>query len=378
MPGKHAPFAPSSLSRIAACPGSYKACLGLPEEQSEYAKEGTLAHSIAEAYLRNYIAGDIVERIPASTSEEMDEAVKVYTDHVRALIDEHKKDGAVGIEKSVTAVKELCWGTADAIIGQSFGTLYVIDLKYGKGIPVDPKNNLQCAAYLIGALYEHKDLMPLRAEIHIVQPRINPEPKVWAIDDVQAFVQEWRNTISDIIDAASQENPKFCPGTHCNFCKAKLRCEALKEQSKELALNDYTSNVLTVTDAPTEELVKFHEKAKAVEIFLKAVASELHTRAQNGETIPGHKLVNHTGNPTWTTDEETLVKKFRSKKLKQDDYYTRKLRTPTQLKKRLGEEFITEHAARPGKGTILVPESDKRQPVLPAKAAEDFDNEGLF
>lgn len=44
---KHAELGPSSAVRWMTCPGSVLLSRGQPEDQSEYAEEGTLAHAVA-------------------------------------------------------------------------------------------------------------------------------------------------------------------------------------------------------------------------------------------------------------------------------------------------------------------------------------------
>lgn len=366
MPGKHAPFSPSSLSRLAACPASWRASQGVPEETSEYAKEGILAHEVAEKMLS---PGESLEGI--DISEEMLNAVKIYVDHVKKYVN---SENIFMVEKRFNIVDNYCWGTADAVVVEPLGVIRVFDLKYGVGNVIDPVNNWQCAAYLLGAMYGYTDCAPfMSAEIHIVQPRVSPEPKVWVVDDPQTFVREWHDKITETIHLCLQENAAYNPGGCCQFCRARAKCPAIKEQALEIAKNDFADNILALPDLETEELIKFHTRAKQVNIFLKAVGEELFKRATNNQSIQGYKLVKNTGNLAWVTEEEELIKKFRGKKLKQEDFSTRKLKTPTQLKKLLGEKFVEEHAARPDKGLVLVHESDKRQPAELPNPQKEFD-----
>ena len=48
----HALLSPSSAYRWMQCPGSVSLCRLFPDESSEYAKEGTLAHAYA-AHIRS-------------------------------------------------------------------------------------------------------------------------------------------------------------------------------------------------------------------------------------------------------------------------------------------------------------------------------------
>lgn len=48
MPNKHAMLSASSSSRWLACPPSAQICAALPDTVTDYAREGTCAHELAE------------------------------------------------------------------------------------------------------------------------------------------------------------------------------------------------------------------------------------------------------------------------------------------------------------------------------------------
>ena len=48
MPNKHAVLSASSSSRWLACPPSAQLCAALPDTVTDYAREGTCAHELAE------------------------------------------------------------------------------------------------------------------------------------------------------------------------------------------------------------------------------------------------------------------------------------------------------------------------------------------
>ena len=53
MPDTHALLSPSSSERWISCPPSVRMSEGIEEKPSEYAAEGTAAHSLCEYKLRN-------------------------------------------------------------------------------------------------------------------------------------------------------------------------------------------------------------------------------------------------------------------------------------------------------------------------------------
>ena len=58
----HALLGPSSAARWIACPPSVKLCEQFEDVESEYAKEGSLAHEIAELKVRKLIDPGLTSR----------------------------------------------------------------------------------------------------------------------------------------------------------------------------------------------------------------------------------------------------------------------------------------------------------------------------
>lgn len=375
---EHAKYSPSSLSRVAACPGSVAHCAGRSSPESEYALEGRRAHYLAERALQHdgelrkgmklfkegIFGGDPAN--PFCPPDEMIDAIGVYVNHVRGLTAEVKR-----YEERVK-VREDLWGTADALAWEELGTLYVVDFKYGAGLPVAAVGNLQLASYALGALNALEDVPILGLEIHVVQPRSGDgDVKKWVIDEVPTWREEWTKRIEAIVSAAEAPNAPKTPGEHCRFCPGILDCPEttrLAKAANTLMTDDRIQGNLEKT--ATNTLLEFHEKGPAVKIFLNRVYDELLRRATAGVEIERHKLVDKVGNLAWKVDEKEVAKHLKSLGLKSKDFEVKKLKTPTQLKKVLGES-LSDFADRPHRGVELVHESDKR-PV--ARSTEELDD----
>ncbi len=372
MPGQHATFSPSSLKRLMACPASWKHNKGRANKSSAFASEGTLAHDLAECILTS-------KELP-DTSEfpEMAGYVQDYVNYVRST---QLFNDELWVEKKVRIFRGEVWGTVDAIVLDG-DTLNIIDLKYGMGVGVEAINNPQLAAYALGAfnfLEElkgegfHKTIKTLK--MHIFQPRVDNPVKVWEVDDPTAFGAEWHGEIKNTIHEC-KEDWYFETGSHCQFCPGKVDCPEMAKQTND-AIEKGVEGTADLTVIETADLLKFHDKADAVKQFLKAVEAEILERTMAGEQVRGWKAVQGIGNRTWSIPEEELVKKFKNQKLKQDDYYERKLKSPPQMEKtkKLDKKWIAQFVERPERGIKLVKESDKRPAILTGPVFEDTTKE---
>jgi len=136
-----------------SCPPSARLGESFEDQDSEYAKEGTLAHHIGELLLRKRWEGaDITADLEAAQvdplySGEMGECMEAYAAFVEERMSEAKTrcaDPRIFIEQTVKFDEYVPegFGTSDAII-ISDGLMDVVDLKYGKGVPVSAEGNPQ-------------------------------------------------------------------------------------------------------------------------------------------------------------------------------------------------------------------------------------------
>ena len=171
----HALLSASGSHRWLNCPPSAVAAEAYPNEGTEFTREGTLAHEVAEYVARTGVPFelDAYLREHSGCDRQMIECAEGYRDYIHEQI---KTDGAtVLLEQRVdfsTWVPD-GFGTADCIIVQD-RTITVIDYKYGQGVAVDAKENTQMMLYALGALNLLGDLFDIETvDMHIYQPRIN-------------------------------------------------------------------------------------------------------------------------------------------------------------------------------------------------------------
>lgn len=252
----HSPIGASSMHRWAACPGSIALIekladeLGVKPIESEYAKEGTLAHELAEHLLRARLGGEKINmHFVDSCPPGMLEAVNQYVDLVcnywakeysRALV-EHKFDlsphfAHLGIDG--------VYGTADFVAYcDKEKKLLVADYKHGAGIAVDVINNDQLLYYAAGAALTLN--LPVRSvELVIVQPRAlhhesGQTVRTWSIFGYE--LAEFVLFLEQRLLATKQKDAKLAHGSHCRFCPAKPHCPQLLKSFTDLAIEDFSA-----------------------------------------------------------------------------------------------------------------------------------------
>ena len=156
--GRHALLSASSSHRWLACPPSARLCENYEDTGSEYAQQGTDAHSLCEHKLKLSLGMETKDPAEGLSfyDEEMEECACGYAEYVLSLVEEAKqscKDPVVLIEQRLDFSRyvEEGFGTGDCVIIAD-GTLYIIDYKHGKGVEVSAEGNPQMMLYALGAL----------------------------------------------------------------------------------------------------------------------------------------------------------------------------------------------------------------------------------
>ena len=147
--GRHALLSASSSHRWLACPPSARLCENYEDTGSEYAQQGTDAHSLCEHKLKALLGMETADPTEGLEfyDEEMEECACGYAEYVLSLVEEAKKtcrDPVVLIEQRLDFSRyvEEGFGTGDCVIIAD-GTLYIIDYKHGKGVEVSAEGNPQ-------------------------------------------------------------------------------------------------------------------------------------------------------------------------------------------------------------------------------------------
>ena len=158
MPDKHAVLSASSSHRWLACPPSALLCAKEKDKPSEFAMQGTDAHTLCEHKLKTALGQQSKDPVEDLTffDEEMADCTDMYAQYVMEQLSAAKErcnDPIVLIEQHLDFSQWVPdgFGTGDCVIVAD-ETLTVIDFKYGVGILVDAENNPQMMCYALGAL----------------------------------------------------------------------------------------------------------------------------------------------------------------------------------------------------------------------------------
>lgn len=241
---EHSEHGASSTDRWWNCPASVALSRTLPNEESEYAKEGTRAHALAALCLDwHQDATEYVGRhvLGVEVDAEMAEHVQVYLDQCRTVIKWTAKPTNYAIERRFDLSKfgppAPMYGTAD-FVAWSAGTLYVIDLKYGQGVQVQAAGNPQLKYYALGAMLSLPDGVSVtNVKAMIVQPRAPGGPAIRSTDLDPLDLVEWSAELLQRAAATLEPDAPFVPGEWCtkSFCRARYDCKARRDAVVKVA-----------------------------------------------------------------------------------------------------------------------------------------------
>ena len=375
----HAILAPSGMHRWGHCTPSARLALSCADTGSTYAAEGTVAHALAEVRLAESLkkAGyPVITKDPTAPTDsefygrEMEDYIEGYVTAVHERV--------AGLSRPTILLEERVdfepyvpesFGTADVII-LSDGVLEVIDLKYGKGVPVDAHENWQLMLYGLGAFLRFDAVMDLTTvRMTIIQPRLDSVSTYELSAD--ALLSWAENTAQPAAQLAWAGEGEFRPGEWCRFCPAKSDCRARAEENLQLMKEEFAMPPRLSDD----EIAELLPKIEALLAWGKDVQDYAFQRALEGVKLPGWKLVEGRSKRIFT-DEGAVYRALHGAGLSDTDIYKQSLRGITELTKMLGkkrfEDLLGSFLEKPAGKPVLVPESDRR-PALEMKASPDDD-----
>lgn len=364
----------------------------IPEENSIYSEEGTLAHDLGALILRYYI-GAFAGREDSFTNEYNAKYLEVYNWYVdnypkedpKGLADamcEHAQGyalfvfqigGLILVEETLDLSRfaPLSWGSGD---GLNFfpDVIYVNDFKFGAGKKVWADDNTQLMGYALGAYLRAVEMGfdPHTVVMNIIQPRMSSEPSSAQISVTDLL--EWAaKTVAPMAQLAIAGQGAFVPGDHCQFCKARTVCAAFY---------DVIGKVSGMQDPRTmtpEQRAYILQYGDVLIKFIKAVQGDAVKRLKAREVIPGFKLIATQGDRKFV-DENAVALTLASMGYSNDEIFDPpSLKGITALEglfkpKRLFTEALGGLITRPDGNPKLVPE-DHAGTEIGTAAANAYD-----
>lgn len=234
---KHAKLPASSMERIFNCPPSVELSEGMPDIESPAAREGTHCHEVLEAEVKIRLQAfpDEAQKLRETVnnaSQEMTRHANFTANYIFRVIESLRNPDVMVEEKvSLEFLHPDAWGTLDYGILDHFGTLFILDFKYGTHL-VSPKKNLQLLFYAIGVSHLHHWNFK-RVRLIIMQPRAGTgEPVFWEIG-IQELIK-WQRQFQAAFYRVGRVQ-QFNEGAWCYFCKAKSKCPLKQGRKLEKA-----------------------------------------------------------------------------------------------------------------------------------------------
>lgn len=379
----HALLSPSSAHRWLNCPLAPRLEATLPEKPSEYAREGTVAHSVCEITAKKKFKkvkaaeyNRVIKKLKTDAvwDDEMLHTAETYVEHLTELAMEFANEPYIAFEVKVDISDYVpeAFGRCDCVM---FGgdTLIITDYKHGKGVPVSPDENPQLMLYALGALKLYKPLFGValkKVAVYIDQPRIGAyDGWTCTVDELLA----WGESVKPKAQMAFMGFGEYHAGDWCRFCRANGICKAQAEQQIG-AFDDFSAAVGNPTALLSpSEMGEVLKRGETLVSWYETVREKALESLLNGEKIPGYKVVEGHSTRCWT-DQDKALDKLQESGVDRAVIYDSVPKTLAQLEKLLGtarfKELVGEFVTKPqGKPTLAL-ETDSRKEFN--SAAADF------
>lgn len=381
---QHAILSASTAHRWLECtPSARLEELEGRDDCSVYAAEGTAAHALAEIKL-SYRFGKIGPMAYDQAlmewhdnpdyekyyNQEFEEYVNDYVNFVCNLGDEYSQDGKYYIyfefRVNFSNIVPQGFGTADTLIVTE-DTVHVVDLKFGKGVPVTAIGNPQLRLYGMGALNLFPNTKFVKTTIY--QPRL-------ASTDTEILKKEelldWAiNYVAPRAEEAIQGKGKLHASEEaCRFCKLRGKCKERADMQLENARREFEVDTLEnnlVENMSPERMAEVLTIAPMFIEWFKDVQAYALGQLMQGKKIPGFKLVEGRS-IRQIIDPEAVKKKLLDMGFKEDDILKPREMLPlTSLEKLVGKKVFANEFAdyieKPMGKLTLASEDDRRPEV---------------
>ena len=244
-------------------------------------------------------------------------------------------------------------------------SIRVIDLKFGRGIPVHAQDNPQLRLYALGAYSKFKEEYPEIKEVSytIHQPRLD---SISTDGTTIAKLVDWANYfVKPKAKKAWSGAGEFLPGEWCQFCRAKAQCRARSDFNTELARQEFKAPALLSEEEVSEVLVK----AQNLKTWVNDVEEFALERAVSENKVPPGFKLGTTISHRKIVDTELAAVILKERNIpEQDIFEPQKLKSITNLEKLAPKGQIVQWLG----SLVQKPEGAPKLVRIKETAKEDF------
>lgn len=351
----------STAKRVINCPGSVALVDKMPPKpSSSYADTGTLLHDTIADVLNgkgkplDYIGRkrQEIELTYDLIDEKLLPALKALDEVDPNAEMEYAVESVVGFGDFLPDV----FGSVD-LIGRLRRRAILLDWKFGDpffGEPVEVEENPQLMFYAAAAMrtpetkWVFEDIDDI--ELVIVQP---PLVKRWVTTIKR--IKQFEADLARAVKIALKPDAPLAAGEHCRWCAAKPVCPLMTGAIDRIAK-------AKIEALPVEQIAHYLDQIPMVEAFIKDLQQLAHGLIEEGNTVPGWKLVNKRATRQWVDTDKAAAFLMQSGV----EPFEEKIITPAaadKLLKKAKQNLPDDLVVAVSSGSTLAPESDPRPAV---------------
>lgn len=385
---------PSQIERLFQCPGSARAQeevkIDLPH--NEAAVEGTAIHDLAARCLKarvnasNFYGADYKIKYDGTeydfrVNDDFVYCVNLYRNTILRIL---KDNGATEDALQIEAYDEL--PDVEVQKGKKFGgtsdcrfiagsTLHIFDLKGGRGIIVDPKENKQLMSYAIRSV-EQAGMFIDKVVLWIIQPRAKEGEYVKSWETTPEVILAFKEKLKEQIAKSHEKNAPLVTGPECGFCTAAGSCLALQKGimvGVQKAVPRLDGKIFPVVRSLTPDQVgNALPSLYLLKEYLQTLEDYAFSLLMSGQEVPNFVLSKTKKHRAWG-DEQAAIEYLKNH-LQEDEFMTHpKLMTPAQVEKLVPKDFLKDYIVQPEGEFKIVMEKEAKDWVK-RTAEEVFKN----
>ena len=351
----------STAKRVINCPGSVALVDKMPAQpSSSYADEGTLLHdTIADILdgkgtVESYLGRKHNDAV--LTQDLIDDKLTVALAALDAVDPQGEMEYAVESRVGFGDLLPDVFGSTD-MLGRIGSRAVVLDWKFGDGVAVSAEENPQLLFYAAAAMRTPKVKWVFdgadEIEMIIVQP---PSVKRWLTSP--ARVAAFEAELVAAVKTALKPDAPMAVGDWCRWCAAKPVCPLMTGAVDRMVKAKLEA-------LPHDQIAHYLSMVPTIESFIKDLQQLAHGLLEEGQQVPGYKLVPKRATRQWVNEDKAY--RMLRKHFDVDDTFTAKIISPAvaeKMLKKIKQELPADLVVAVSTGNTLAPESDPRPAVL--------------